>query len=992
MRSVLSSLRRLGASRFPCFLPLLLGFAFSVPIALSAQQKPAVVDIVPASLEPAKVPATPPAPAPPKPGDYSKEALVFDKMYTRIREESDGTGTHQTTARIRILADAGVKEMAVLEFTYTASDQQVDIAYVRVIKPDGSVVVTPAYNVQDLPADVTRTAPMYSDIHQKHVAVKGLGVGDTLEYQVTLTTVKPEVPGHFWFEYSFEKDVILLDEQVDLDVPADKAVTVATVHDGPQPTITTAAGRKLYHWTSANLARPDPDAPPKSAKHIKPSIQVTTFSSWQQVGEWYQSLQRDSLAITPAIQAKADALTKGLISDEDKTRAIFNDVALHIHYVGLEFGIGRYQPHPADDVLSNEYGDCKDKHTLLAAELKAEGIESWPVLISAGRELDPDTPSPAQFNHVITVVPGAGGKLLWMDSTEEVAPVGNLMVTLRDKQALVVPNVSANKPPYLEHTPIDLPYLQNAHFDSTGKLNEQGVYTGHIAQSYHGDVEIFLRAIFRQVPQSQWKEALQQFSRNIGFTGDISNPHISEIEQTSQPLEISYDYTREKFGDWDDHRIFPSIPGSGWGLSPGVKEKKPADPIEIGSPGEQVYVSNVTLPKGWSLVPESNVDLKEDWAEYHAAYSLKDGVYKAERRLVMKKNKVPLEDWDKYLAFRRGIYADEVKTTFLMSSTNSADFQGLNSPVLLNRRVPIGATGELREKILAEVEHIHTATPALEANPPASTTDISAAVGECRTMMTDTDATSTTLSADNANSLYWTQVQMAAWTCVGWTELENKAAGTAAIFLEPVWKLSQSQLSGYLLGQALEQKGDKKAAAHLYELASVSGVDLAFDSPIAFNGELRRRIAESYKRLTGKELTATPLNQGQYKGSLRAELDKGLEIHPLVNATNLNGTAYFLLVSEAGQPLKVRLISGDSSLSALLHIISLRVPATAVPTGSKARVFREFQVICTQWAGCDGNFFVPNKVQFPMGQGKFDVSGPTDPAGTHTVEIKLGPQ
>ena len=47
------------------------------------------------------------------PGDYSKEALVVEKLYTRVREESDGTGTRQTTARIRLLADAGVKDMAV---------------------------------------------------------------------------------------------------------------------------------------------------------------------------------------------------------------------------------------------------------------------------------------------------------------------------------------------------------------------------------------------------------------------------------------------------------------------------------------------------------------------------------------------------------------------------------------------------------------------------------------------------------------------------------------------------------------------------------------------------------------------------------------------------------------------------------------------------------------------------------------------------------------
>ena len=180
--------------------------------------------------------------------------------------------------------------------------------------------------------------------------------------------------------------MIVLDEQLYLDLPADKS------GDGGERRRAAYGDderrAQAVRWTSSNLARPDPDAPPKSTKHVKPSVQVTTFTSWQQVGAWYRGLQQAPLAVTPAIQVKADALTKGLTTDEDKVRAIFNDVALHIHYIGLEFGIGRYQPHPADDVLSNEYGDCKDKHTLLASLLKAEGIDAWPVLISTSRELD----------------------------------------------------------------------------------------------------------------------------------------------------------------------------------------------------------------------------------------------------------------------------------------------------------------------------------------------------------------------------------------------------------------------------------------------------------------------------------------------------------------------------------------------------------------------------------------------------------------------------
>jgi transglutaminase-like putative cysteine protease len=58
-------------------------------------------------------------------------------------------------------------------------------------------------------------------------------------------------------------------------------------------------------------------------------------------------------------------LTKGLSDDDAKLRAIYSYVSLHYRYVAISFGIGRYQPHAAGEILGNQYGDCKDKHTLL---------------------------------------------------------------------------------------------------------------------------------------------------------------------------------------------------------------------------------------------------------------------------------------------------------------------------------------------------------------------------------------------------------------------------------------------------------------------------------------------------------------------------------------------------------------------------------------------------------------------------------------------------
>lgn len=151
--------------------PILVLFGVTAyPLAGTAQVQSPNSNVVPSSnpspIKPTEISSLANSP------DFSKEALVFDEFHTRIHMDADGTGTRATTARIHVLADAGVKATAVIRFTYSASYQQVDIAYVRVRKPDGSVVETPSYNVQDMPADVGREAPMYSDIREKHVAVR----------------------------------------------------------------------------------------------------------------------------------------------------------------------------------------------------------------------------------------------------------------------------------------------------------------------------------------------------------------------------------------------------------------------------------------------------------------------------------------------------------------------------------------------------------------------------------------------------------------------------------------------------------------------------------------------------------------------------------------------------------------------------------------------------------------------------------------------------
>jgi tetratricopeptide (TPR) repeat protein len=583
--------------------------------------------------------------------DYSKESSIILSAQTHLRFSADGSSVRTQTTSVKMLSEAGVKEWGVLGAAYASENEHLDVHYVRVHKADGATVVTPAANVLDLPSDVTREAPMYSDLKQKQIPVKALGVGDTLEFELAFVEDKPLVPGQFWYSFNFTRNTVVLKESIEVRVPRDKLPKIANA--GLKPVITDEGAERVYTWTTSNAEPTKPaGAGDEVEKQEQPDVQFSTFQSWQQVGEWYGKLAQSQAAVTPEIQARADALVKGIAPGPARIQAIYDFVSSHIRYIGLSFGIGRYQPHTATDVLENEYGDCKDKHTLLAALLKAEGIEAWPVLIHNSQKLDEDIPSPGQFDHLITLVP-QGKQYLWLDTTPEVAPYGMLLSGLRDKQALVVPLSGA---PFLLKTPADPPFPGEDRVSMRGELTSEGTFKGHLEMTLRGDSEVVYRMVFHASARAKWQDVLQVISYRLGFGGEVSNVQVDDPDATRLPFHLSYDYQRKKYGDWDNRQISPPMPGLPINLV--NEDKKPKSPMQVGSAGTTIYTSDVTLPAGSTMEAPPDVDLKTAFAEYHARYSVANGKFLAERRFILLKGELPVEDWQSFVAFQKEVTAD----------------------------------------------------------------------------------------------------------------------------------------------------------------------------------------------------------------------------------------------------------------------------------------------------------------------------------------------
>jgi tetratricopeptide (TPR) repeat protein len=648
--------------QFSGWLSLWVGLLFFVVSSSGQNLRPAVSGSGNKQTQTKSSGASPSAKAP----DYSNEPVVYEKVLSSIVFQEDGSSISDTQAVAKVQTQAGVQDFSVLSLPYTSANATLDVVYVRIRKADGTVVDTPVDSVQDMPAEITREAPYYSDIREKQVAVKGLETGCTVEYEYRVQE-KPLTPGEFWFSYSFVKNFITLSEELQLTVPSSRKMIVGS--GSLKPVVTVEAGKQIYTWKTSHLrdetddaverARESLDAPPAD-------VLLTSFRNWADVGAWYRGLAAPRAAPTAAIQAKEQELTKGLTSEADKVRAIYNYVSLKFRYVGVAFGIGRLQPHAAEDVLGNDYGDCKDKETLLAALLAAAGVKAYPALINSSHKIDPGVPSPSEFDHLIAAVPQGNG-YLWLDTTPGVTPEGYLLPNLRGKEALVIPDQG---PAQLVKTPENPSYKLADSFTVNGKLDAAGTLDADIKTIFGQDTEILVRLAFRATPEARWETLLQAMSYRMGFGGTVSNVTLGPVDTTDPSLAVSYHYTRKDYSSWSNGQI--SLPLPPFNL-PEVEDKtKPgAKPVRLGAPDENDYTANVALPAGYTAVLPTPANLVEDFAEYHSRYSFANGLLHGERILIVKTDKVPPAETGAYKKFVQAVKDDA--TAMISVRGKSAD-------------------------------------------------------------------------------------------------------------------------------------------------------------------------------------------------------------------------------------------------------------------------------------------------------------------------------
>jgi hypothetical protein len=529
---------------------------------------------------------------------------------------------------------------------------------------------------------------LISDVKAKLLRIPASDPGNIVGYQYEVEE-HPLVLQESW---DFQKEIPVRESHFSLQLPAGWEYKASWLnYPAAKPA---EAGNGQWQWVVNDLKeiREEDDMPPVSGlagqmlvSFFPPGGSGTSgFSSWQEMGNWYRNLTSGRLDASAEIKQKVTALTASATTPLDKIRILARFVQQDIRYVAIELGIGGWQPHPAADVFTFRYGDCKDKATLLSSMLHEIGVDSYYVVINTQRgSITPETPAYRGFNHVILAIklpPGVTdssliatmehpklGKILFFDPTSELTPFGQIRGRLQANYGLLVTPgggelVELSKQP---STTNSVRRTAKLTLDSTGKLQ--------------GDVEEI------RVGDRAWSQrwALRRVTKDIDrikpieslLAGSIPNFHITKasvinFQQTDQPFGFNYSFEAENYAKNAGNLLLvrPRVLGS---KSTGLLETKEPRKfaVEFDGPVRDIDKFEITMPPGYEVddLPPP-VDADYSFASYHSKTVVTGNVIGYTRTFEVKELSVPVSKAEELKKFYRIIATDERNTVVLKPS------------------------------------------------------------------------------------------------------------------------------------------------------------------------------------------------------------------------------------------------------------------------------------------------------------------------------------
>ena len=588
----------------------------------------------------------------------ASEPFSFEQLMYRDRVERDGSQVRTIEVRVLLGTVQGVAEFGQIGLGYVDGYGDVQFDDVSIEKADRHRVNVKNGLVQDInPFGVTGTS-LPADVRFKSLTIPGLEPGDRLSYRIS-SRMKPLTPGRAFGEFKAPQFAGAVPQTYELDLPRESALKVRLRAGvgAPWEEVSSSPDRHVRRLT----IKSEPAAPNQKATkadfqaQIEPDVIFTNFGDWTEVARWWWDLSRDHLKPDPSVSAEASSLVKGVATPRKQLAALHAFLTGRIRYVNVSFGLGRMQPRRAAEVLQNRYGDCKDKHALLAALATSVGLDVRPALINSMRaDLWDDVPGPQQFDHMISVVRlGASpSEWLWLDGTQPFGPPGYLLPQLRDKRALLI---EANGDGLVVRTPKEPPFQTRQEVTLKGALSADGVLRARVTWLFRSDAEVPLRAVFAGLSKERLAPAVQQALARDWGEATVQNVLNSDALDVASPFRVEFDVEKKVPAKGGERSLWLPLPDF---ELPEPAEAAAGEPIVNFGLSEMAERAEIEIPKEDSARVPLSVSLDRAFGTFRSAYSVEGRTIRLERKLALSTVSLLEAESAAYTSFRNAIVTD----------------------------------------------------------------------------------------------------------------------------------------------------------------------------------------------------------------------------------------------------------------------------------------------------------------------------------------------
>ncbi|MHB1540409.1 MAG: DUF3857 domain-containing protein [Steroidobacteraceae bacterium] len=410
-----------------------------------------------------------------------------------VHVQPSGAYTDRMTQVIEALTRTGAQSLNPYQEEYSKSMATMRVESAYIVTADGRRIDIPAADIVERPAPAppgSDGSPIYDNNMMLSVGLPGFNKGDSLHIRTLKTQHTAYFPKQFFDVWGPAESESARQLKIVVHGPAGMRLYAAQ-RGGWRIAHSTVGGGETFTATLAAHHAEFPGTSTVDPSDYSPVFEVTSFPSWAAVGAAYWSGARRKAAVTPLVKQVADQVA-GKLHGWRAVKALYMWESQHIHYIGLELGVGGYVPISANTTLRTGYGDCKQHSTLLEALLAARGIRADPVLINwnNGFKL---LPLPGlDFNHAIDYLPKYH---VFLDTTGEFETPGQLAIGERDKEVVI-----SGPHPRLARTPGAEPAHNRLIYDASLHLAANGTLSGSVHMTTRGWWAWFNRMIFSEVP------------------------------------------------------------------------------------------------------------------------------------------------------------------------------------------------------------------------------------------------------------------------------------------------------------------------------------------------------------------------------------------------------------------------------------------------------------------------------------------------------------